>query len=605
MKQAFSWARRKGVAWTCLLGVVLALVSIVPASAHAIVDRTEPGIDEILKSPPDRVVMYFNEPVELEFGSIHVFDSGGERVDAGEADHLPGRPDAIEVGLQPDLAEGTYTVSWHVVSADSHPIHEAFVFHIGHRSKSVADVNDDQGGSARSSQILLGITRGVDFAVLLLLAGGLIFFAFAWRSSRRENVGVSPRAEALFLERWQRLLRWTWLAAAIATVASLPLQAAVAGQMSLGDAFTVTAVRETLDTRFGRVALLRLVLLVLLGALYLLRPKISRAKAGVPDLTGAGRSLGAASAMVGTPPQPLLITAAALTILLLVTPGLSGHAGTTSPTVLNVIVDVLHLGAAAAWVGGLAFLLFAAFPATRDEEGERTKILAPVIARYSKIAVYSVIAVVVSGLWASYIQVRSFGALTGSTYGLVLLAKVAIFLPLVGLGGFNKNYVIPRIDRAAREGDDPSGLTTLKKIVSVEVALAVVVVAVTAALVSLAPGRDDLGDAKGPFLQSIALGEGRLDVLVQPNQVGENEVHLTAVTDAGSPMKVKEMQALFTMPEQGIGPLTGEGRRLAPGHFVVQGDQLSVPGTWSVEVVARISRFEEERSTFQLTVPRR
>jgi copper transport protein len=188
---------------------------------------------------------------------------------------------------------------------------------------------------------------------------------------------------------------------------------------------------------------------------------------------------------------------------------------------------------------------------------------------------------------------------------LVLLGKIAVFLPLLGLGGYNKSYVKPQIDRAIESGNDDGAIDKLRRIVSFEVVLAVVVIAITAWLVSLAPGRETVASDEGPFQQTISLGAGRLDVLVQPNQVGENEVHLTAVTNAGAPQKIKEMQALFKMPSQGIGPITAKGRKLAPGHFVVQGHQLSVPGTWSIEVVARTGPFHEDRATFQITVPRR
>ncbi|MEA2448043.1 MAG: copper transport protein, partial [Actinomycetota bacterium] len=94
----------------------------------------------------------------------------------------------------------------------------------------------------------------------------------------------------------------------------------------------------------------------------------------------------------------------------------------------------------------------------------------------------------------------------------------------------------------------------------------------------------------------------KLNVIVQPNEIGENEVHLTATTSTGAPAPIKQMLVLFRMPAQEIGPIEGKGRKLAAGHFVVQGRQLSVPGTWQLEVVARTSRFEEERTTVSLIV---
>ena len=103
-------------------------------------------------------------------------------------------------------------------------------------------------------------------------------------------------------------------------------------------------------------------------------------------------------------------------------------------------------------------------------------------------------------------------------------------------------------------------------------------------------------------MTDIALGESRLEVLVDPNSVGRNAIHLTAQDPSGAPARIKEMRVLFRMPAQDIGPLVAKGRRLATGHFIVEGHQLSVPGEWTLELVARTSRFDEERATVQIEV---
>jgi copper transport protein len=164
----------------------------------------------------------------------------------------------------------------------------------------------------------------------------------------------------------------------------------------------------------------------------------------------------------------------------------------------------------------------------------------------------------------------------------------------------NNRVMKPRISSAVGDGST-SALGKLRRLVAGEVVLGAIVVAITALLVSLPPARTSAG-VSGPFTKQVALDGDRLDVLITPNQVGRNEVHLTATTPEGSPSEIKEMTVLFTKPDQGIGPLVGEGKELATGHFVVQGNQLSVPGTWELEVVARLNRFDEVRATFEVTV---
>ena len=121
-----------------------------------------------------------------------------------------------------------------------------------------------------------------------------------------------------------------------------------------------------------------------------------------------------------------------------------------------------------------------------------------------------------------------------------------------------------------------------------------VVVGVTAFLVNLPPARVAAG-VDGPFITAVAFGDDELNVLVDPNKVGENEVHLTVTTPQGAAVDLKEMRVLFTMPAESIGPIEAKGTELAKGHFVVQGHQLSVPGTWTFEVIATVGRFEDVR----------
>ena len=301
--------------------------------------------------------------------------------------------------------------------------------------------------------------------------------------------------------------------------------------------------------------------------------------------------------------------AGTLGIALLATPGPAGHAGSTDPIALNLVGDTLHLAAGAAWVGGLVMLLLAAFPATAgNASAARATALAPVVSRFSDLAVVAIGVLVVSGLVRSWVEVRALGALTSTTYGLVLLAKVGAFLPMLALGAVNRRWTKPRLERAAdvgaRQHHAAAALTALKRSVTAEVALAVVVIGLTAFLVNIAPARVAAG-LEGPFITDTRIGSHNVNVIVDPNEVGENEVHVTITEPNGGPARVRAVRVLFRMPADGIGPLVGEGVRLAPGHYVVQGRQLSVAGEWTLEIVARLGRFDEERTTVRVTVHER
>src|SRR5918992_2115242 len=172
-----------------------------PAHAHAIVHTTQPRIDEILANAPERVVMRFNEPVEINFGSLRVFDTNARRVDKGKTEHLPGEPDAIHVALEPNLPKGTYTVAWRIVSADGHPIAEAFVFHVrepGENPEGIASrVLRGEHGAGNLTGALSGVSRWLTFAGLLVFCGALMFAGIAWRRAPAD-AAVGER----FIKRW-------------------------------------------------------------------------------------------------------------------------------------------------------------------------------------------------------------------------------------------------------------------------------------------------------------------------------------------------------------------------------------------------------------------
>ena len=549
-----------------------------PASAHAIVERTRPGSDEVVPTSPPDVVMRFNEPVEIAFGAIRVFDTDGRRVDDGPTDHLPGDPAAIRVPLTPDLPEGTYTVTWRVVSADGHPIEEAFVFHVGRPGENPRGIADrllrtgTRAGPLESAVGLIG--RLLEFAGIVVLVGAVVFRTFVWR---RAASAAEPATNQAFETRWRRLAGLSWWGLLVGSVLVYVGQAAAAADLPLLEAVRPGVLAELATTRTGAAGLVRLDLILALGALWRL---------------GADR--------VGARPW---VGTAAWTCLggLLLTPGLSGHAGTTPPVWLNLPADVLHVAAASAWIGGLLLLLAAGLPSVRrDREGPR--LTAAVVSRFSDLALWSVVIVLVTGTFRSWIEVRALRALTGAPYGWVLLSKVAAFGLVVAVGAVNNRRTKPAIARAAAAGSEDGSVQRLRRLVRWEVAGATAVLVLTAFLVNLPPARVEAG-VEGPFTARIQLGDvGHVDVVVDPNLVGENEVHLTLVGHDGLPVDAEEMRVRFRMPEAGIGPLVGQGTRLGVGHFVVQGRQLSVSGEWELEIVIRLGDFDEERARVTVNV---
>jgi copper transport protein len=544
------------------------------ALAHATLEETTPERGAVAKAQPRQVVLRFDEAVEGNFGAVRVFDARGDRVDDGHVTHPSGKGALLAVGLKPGLPDGTLTATYRVISADSHPVSGGFVFSIGRQSSGGgATVADLLAGTSVGAvtETAFGIARGADYLAIALILGTLSFGLLAWRGTAVEGFGA---ADAAFARRTRALLLAGVGIGIVAGLAGLVLQGATAGGTSFWSALDPGVVREVLGTRFGTVWGLRIADLALLGALL---------------------------ATAGPRRWPLWALPAAF---LAITPALGGHATTQHPVALLAPLDVVHVVAMSAWVGGLVVLVVAVPAATRAiaEPADRTGVLAQTLTRFSAIALASVGALVATGAAQSIVHLRAFGDLLHTAFGRAVLIKIIIVLGLVGLGALNRRRTVPRLQRAARDGATPGATgRVLRTTLRVEVALVVVVLAVTAALVSYAPPS---ALSAGPYSHSQTTGPLEVELTVDPARTGANALHLY-VFDAkdGAPFaQTKELTVTAQLPAKGIGPLPATLHRAGPGHYVADALTLAPGGTWRIAVTDRVSDFDEYTTTFAVPV---
>jgi len=307
---------------------------------------------------------------------------------------------------------------------------------------------------------------------------------------------------------------------------------------------------------------------------------------------------------VGQPPPRWVLGLLGLgCAYLAITPALAGHASIQSPTAVFFASDVLHVLAASVWVGGIACLLLVLPGATRQLEGpERSRLLLATLARFSPLALASVIAIALTGVLQAYIDVRSITGLLHTTYGTLILIKIALLILLIGLGWVNRERIIPALRRIVRAGDSPGNTGVLaRRSMRGELALMLTVFGVTAALVSYAPPIDA---ASGPFSTNTTLGPIELEMTVEPAKVGLNTVHLYLIdaTDGAQYTGTKELVATASLPAKGIGPLPLHANLAGPGHYILNSAVLSPGGTWQIQITDRISEFEQYSQTVQVPI---
>ncbi|MEU7281290.1 copper resistance protein CopC [Streptomyces sp. NPDC045431] len=617
-------SRPRGLSRLLLVTAVLLgalFTGAAPAFAHAALTGSDPKDGAVVATAPKGVTLTFSEQVAMDDDSIRVLEPSGKRADTKKLRDLSTRAVVrYGVDLHAGLPNGTYTVAWRAVSADSHPIAGAFTFSIGAPSKtSVALPRQEAGGGAVG--VLYDIARYVSYAGYILLAGGAAFILACW-----------PRGASL--RPLQRLVVRGWLALTAATLALLLLRAPYTASGSLADAFDLAALGAVLETKTGAALVSRL---LLLGAAALFVAVLFGAYARNDD-EAQTKDLTFGLAIGGT------VIAAGIAG----TWALSEHASAGLQPGIAMPVDVLHLLAMAAWLGGLAALLVTLY---RDPSIERAA-----VRRFSRLAFGSVVVLAATGIYQSWRQVGSWSALTGTSYGRLLLVKVALVAVLVGVAWTSRRWTgrlaetpvtateedegeeareeeeqpvtVPEdgeraaqlarqraavaAARAKRSRDADPGRAGLRRSVLAEAAIAVVLLAVTTVLTTTEPGRteEEAGagrtqptatapvpnrpvDLRLLFDTGGVNGKGTVRISLTPARSGANALHVFVDGANGRPLDVPELKVSFTLDAQQIGPLPVTPDRVAAGHWSAEGVQIPMPGEWRLQVTVRTSDIDQ------------
>ncbi|MFD9280744.1 copper resistance CopC/CopD family protein [Streptomyces mirabilis] len=406
-----------------VIGAVLA--GAAPASAHAALTGSDPQQGAVVSRAPSQVSLTFSEKVAMSDGSVRVLDPKGKRVDTGKATDLGGTTYGVK--LHSGLPDGTFTVTYQVVSADSHPVSGAFTFSVGAPSQTSVALSDPAVGGGVVGA-LYGVGRYVSYAGFILLVGGAAFVLACWQ----RGAGVRPV---------QRLVVSGWLALTGATLALLLLRGSYVGSGKVGDIFDLTLLGQVLQTKSGAALVSRLLLLAA-GALFIAVLFGAYARRDEADVTDAsGKDDGSDKGGVDVDAEKRDLTFGLAIGGTVVAAGLAAswamaeHASTGIQAGLAMPVDVLHLLAVAVWLGGLSTLLVALFRAPAE-----TQIDAVAVRRFSRLAFGSVTVLAATGIYQSWRQVGSWSALTGTWYGQLLLIKIGLVAVLVGIAWISRRW---------------------------------------------------------------------------------------------------------------------------------------------------------------------
>lgn len=534
-----------------LAGIFL-IATAVPAWAHATLMQTDPPKDGVVAISPPELSLGFNENVEVSFGAIRVYTCAGTRVTTGSPHHSATSDHTVVVSI-PKLASGIYLVAWRVISADAHPVGGTYAFRIG--AGAAPSVNgcatETNAASSKTVGILFGAARAGVFAGLALLIGGVVFLLLIASGS---SAGWSTR----------RAIWIGWALLAISTAAALMLQGPYAAGSGIGDAVKWSVVHDVLQTRYGHVTEVRALLLAVALALLAFLGNFVRGRRA---------------------PIWWIVAAVIVAIGLAGTPGFAGHAATGDFTILAVPLDTIHVLAMSVWLGGLVVLLFSALG------GGFSGGLRRALATFSRVAFWCVVVLVLSGVFASWRQVGfAIRGYTDTSYGNILLIKLAVVLGLIGLAAISRSIV--RRHRSAPLNAPDSAIAAidertvvgLRKSVAGEVVFGVAVLAVTALLVNAQPARSELAPKLYSATVSAGTGQSALSVTVtiDPARVGVNTIHVYTLTTKGADLTVRDISAKLVNRSGTSVPANLV--RAGPNHFLTSSASITEGGKYQMLV---------------------
>jgi copper transport protein len=558
---------RAGIATGALIAASVALAA--PASAHATVVSSSPADGSRLGRAPRQVVITFDESVGIGgIGYLRVTNGAGAAVDVGGAFHPAGIGAKVADRLRPGLGDGTYTASFRVVSADSHPVAGSIRFVVG-RGRLVH-------GTEYAANAVNGFTAGLDDMARWLAYTGLALLGGSWLLFT-----IWPQGRDV---RRVRRLVWTgWVALAAATIAILALQGPYTAGSGPGTLFKFQLLDATLHTSVGATLCMRLLLLAALGLVFERSLRVG-ARRSENDFVLAVMALAIAATFAGT-----------------------GHASTTRPTWLSMILDGLHLLAMATWMGGLIVLLVGVLPRNDPDE------LRTVLPVFSTVAFACVVTLAVTGAYAAWRGIASIDAVFGTTYGLLVMAKIGLFVGLLAVANLSRRNVQRRtvayamVQGAESQSDslaDEPGVERelLRRSVLVEAVLGVVVLAATAVLVAEPRGPEALAaQYHNPTSATTSLGgSAAVTVTVDPALRGPVDV---TVDIHGMPHASVSVTA--TQHQAEIGPLAIELSRIArhgaDSRFEAT-STLPAAGDWDFDLVVSTSQLNAVTADVTITL---
>lgn len=502
-----------------------------PASAHAALRSSEPVANAFLQRAPGQITLTFTEPIDSRTSTVRLLDATGKPIQT----QAPSVSGISLTATLPQLPPGIYNVLWSNTSkVDGHAISGSFPFTVlkadgslPDQSNSVTGLSSDPDpqpladGVAVRALSLLGLAMVVAGAMVILL----------WREAPagvRRGLTYAVYGGAIVL--------------AVATILNLA---------TIHDAYSGVSLRDiVLKTPSGGYWLTRagLVLLVAVSATF---------------LTDAPRRA-----------SGVLLAATAVYLWAYTA---TSHAAAGAGNAWAKPLDVAHGAAALAWIGAVTGLALSARLGSRENDWTR------LLPRFSLLASTTVFILLATGVMSAFVEIDHPEKLWQTRYGVTLLVKVGLMLPLLLLAGYNARYGKHLLERH----NDRSRARFIQ-LATGEVALGLAVFLAAAFLTQTTVSKSvSIQQDARAFDQTSAYGDLNITLKIDPNRTGLNTYRVSLTNANGAPVSADRVRLTFRYQDDATVGASSLVLSSSAGAYIGQGPFMTLEGKWRVETEVR------------------
>ena len=558
-----------------ILLLVFSSISIPIVSAHPFTEETIPSLASNAPTGTSEVIVFFSEPVDINFSEVKVLDNNGNQIDNKDTNYYEDELSLIVT--TPPLEDGVYTVTTKVLSkVDGHLVPNAFLFAVGNIVIDPALLELEN-----TSELVFLPEAGARFPGIVgqtIVLGVVIASLIIWGTQNKQSI----REE---LEKIENIHHGKFM-----SITGIGL-----GLIFISDILMIvvqtirleTSPLDAIQTDFGNIWAIRMVItIILLGIWFGLdRKKILSKKNQIP----------------------LLIASLAL----IATSSLIGH-GAASGETPALILDYIHNLVAAVWIGGIFYFVFTLFPTfSQLKESNREKMSLVLIPRFSIAFIIAIGIVIITGPTLMWFLESDVGLITESVYGQLILIKIAIAAIMVVLGGFFQF----RLQRNAEKNFSSGKISVhkkLKRTLKIDAVLGIILLGIVALLTN---GTLPAGEIQQVDAQEIVYGfktiefteNVKFDIDITPFSSGTNTILIKTSDFEGNPLNdSNQVKVKISNPSKNISPIE------IPMEIIKQSENRPVEfqgevtfgfsGEWLVEVEAQRTENANESKILDLLV---